>query len=56
MRAAGNPQTLIIELGSGTGSKTRHILTAAATRGHCNHGPIDISGAALENMREGAGW
>jgi L-histidine Nalpha-methyltransferase len=47
VRAAGNP-TLIIELGSGTGSKTRHILTSAANAGSVEYRPIDISNAALE--------
>ncbi|MDQ6704456.1 MAG: L-histidine N(alpha)-methyltransferase [Acidobacteriota bacterium] len=42
---------LIVELGSGSGSKTRWILEAAARRGPVNYIPIDISPAALENCR-----
>ena len=41
----------ILELGSGSGSKTRHILKAAAARRHIRYFPIDISRAALENCR-----
>ena len=40
---------LIIELGSGTGTKTRHLLNAAAERIYPEYVPIDISRAALEN-------
>lgn len=41
--------TLIIELGSGTGTKTRHILAAAAldNKNSTRYCPIDISAAAL---------
>lgn len=39
---------LIIELGSGTGTKTRHILEAAARRQEVRYLPIDISSAALD--------
>ncbi|MDQ6699164.1 MAG: L-histidine N(alpha)-methyltransferase, partial [Acidobacteriota bacterium] len=46
---ATNP--LIVELGSGSGSKTRWVLEAAARRGPVNYIPIDISPAALENCR-----
>src|SRR4051794_18923871 len=46
--AAGEPE-LIVELGSGTGAKTRHILTEAAARGSIHYLPIDISRAALRN-------
>lgn len=45
---AGQPE-LIFELGSGTGTKTRHILQAAALLGNVRYLPIDISRAALEN-------
>jgi L-histidine N-alpha-methyltransferase len=45
---AGEPE-LIVELGSGTGAKTRHVLTAAAARGSVHYLPIDISQAALRN-------
>ena len=41
--------SLIVELGSGTGAKTRHILNAAAERIRPEYVPIDISRAALEN-------
>jgi dimethylhistidine N-methyltransferase len=41
---AGKPE-LVVELGSGTGSKTRHILNAAAP---VDYRPIDISRTALE--------
>jgi L-histidine N-alpha-methyltransferase len=48
VRASSRP-ALVIELGSGTGTKTRHIL-AAATRYHTVHYlPIDISGSALDS-------
>lgn len=46
---ARNP--LVVELGSGSGSKTRWILEAAARRGPVNYIPIDISSAALEICR-----
>jgi dimethylhistidine N-methyltransferase len=39
--------SLIIELGSGTGTKTRHILEAAAIHQGLRYIPIDISAAAL---------
>jgi len=45
---AGQPE-LIFELGSGTGTKTRHILVAAAAQGVIRYLPIDISRAALDN-------
>jgi L-histidine N-alpha-methyltransferase len=49
MRAAGSPR-VIVELGSGTGTKTRHLLAAAASArpGAVEYRPIDISGAALD--------
>jgi len=46
--AAGQPE-LIFELGSGTGTKTRHILLAAAMQTAIRYLPIDISRAALDN-------
>jgi len=46
--AAGKPG-LIVELGSGTGSKTRHILEAASATGPVKYLPIDISRTALSN-------
>lgn len=45
--AAGAPEA-IIELGSGSGMKTRHILQAAALHGPVEYAPIDISRAALD--------
>ncbi len=44
VQAAGDPR-LIAELGSGTGTKTRHILNAAAP---AQYFPIDISRGALQ--------
>jgi dimethylhistidine N-methyltransferase len=37
----------VLELGSGTGVKTRHILAALAERSHVVYYPIDISAAAM---------
>jgi len=66
VRAAGSPQR-IVELGSGTGSKTRHILeasaksaaaakkAAAAKRNAIRYSPIDISAAALEQCSRALG-
>jgi dimethylhistidine N-methyltransferase len=51
---AGRPQ-LIAELGSGSGSKTRHILTAAAEHKRIEYTPIDISRAALEGCGNALG-
>jgi L-histidine N-alpha-methyltransferase len=45
IRASARPD-LIVELGSGTGTKTRHLLAASA--GTVEYRPIDISGAALD--------
>jgi dimethylhistidine N-methyltransferase len=44
--AAGQPE-LIVELGSGSGTKTRHVLEAAARWKRVEYLPIDISSAAL---------
>ncbi len=52
--AAGSPR-LILELGSGSGAKTRHILNAAAALRRVDYAPIDISRAALENCRASLG-
>ncbi|MGD1072784.1 MAG: L-histidine N(alpha)-methyltransferase [Bryobacteraceae bacterium] len=46
--AAGEP-AVIVELGSGTGAKTRHILDAASAARPIRYLPIDISRAALRN-------
>src|SRR5580658_2879330 len=48
VRASARP-ALIIELGSGTGTKTRHILEAAARYRPVHYLPIDISRAALDS-------
>lgn len=48
IREACHPR-LVIELGSGTGMKTRHVLAAAARFGAVEYRPIDISNAALDN-------
>ena len=40
---------LVLELGSGSGSKTRPLLEAAANHSFIEYCPIDISAAALEN-------
>ncbi len=48
VRASNHPK-LVIELGSGTGMKTGHILAAASRSGPVRYLPIDISGAALDN-------
>jgi L-histidine N-alpha-methyltransferase len=45
---ASNRPALVIELGSGTGTKTRHILEAAARYRSVHYLPIDISPAALD--------
>ncbi|MDQ2898999.1 MAG: L-histidine N(alpha)-methyltransferase [Acidobacteriota bacterium] len=42
---------LIVELGSGSGSKTRWLLERAAHQGSVHYIPIDISAAALEKCR-----
>jgi dimethylhistidine N-methyltransferase len=47
--AAAERPELIFELGSGTGTKTRHILAAAAAGRAVKYLPIDISRAALGN-------
>jgi dimethylhistidine N-methyltransferase len=44
--AAGHPRTFV-ELGSGSGFKTRSLLEAAARRSFIEYVPIDVSGAAL---------
>jgi L-histidine Nalpha-methyltransferase len=48
VRTSGHP-SLVIELGSGTGTKTRHILAAAARYRSVHYLPIDISPAALDS-------
>jgi L-histidine N-alpha-methyltransferase len=46
---ASNRPALIIELGSGTGTKTRHVLDAAVRHRSVRYLPIDISPAALDS-------
>jgi dimethylhistidine N-methyltransferase len=48
VRTSSRP-ALVIELGSGTGTKTRHILAAAARYHSVHYLPIDISGSALDS-------
>jgi dimethylhistidine N-methyltransferase len=45
---AGDRPRLFVELGSGSGAKTRTILEAATRRGPVTYLPIDISCAALD--------
>ncbi len=44
-------RVLVSELGSGSGTKTRWILSALARRGPVTYLPIDISAAALERCK-----
>lgn len=41
------PDTLVAELGSGTGTKTRHVLEAMGRRSPVDYYPIDVSTSAL---------
>jgi dimethylhistidine N-methyltransferase len=41
------PGTLVAELGSGTGTKTRHVLEAMGRRMPVDYYPIDVSASAL---------
>jgi len=45
------PVTLVAELGSGTGRKTRAVLAALAGRTSLTYRPIDLSASALERCR-----
>lgn len=47
--------TLVAELGSGSGKKTRFVLQALALREPVLYHPIDISGAALEQSEKELG-
>lgn len=47
VKLAGRP-SFVVELGSGTGTKTRHILEAAAHDNSVRYFPVDISRAALD--------
>ena len=54
VRDSGHP-AIIVELGSGTGMKTRHVLAAAARFHPVEYRPIDISSAALDNCVKSLG-
>jgi len=41
--------SLVVELGSGSGSKTRWILSAIAAKQSVTYCPVDVSSSALEN-------
>jgi len=45
------PATLVAELGSGSGTKTRSLLAALSGRGGLTYRPIDLSAAALQRCR-----
>jgi L-histidine Nalpha-methyltransferase len=47
---AGHPK-IVLELGSGTGLKTRALLEAAADRAFVEYAPIDVSLSALNHCR-----
>src|SRR5580704_19481740 len=51
VHTSGHP-SIVIELGSGTGTKTRHILAAAARRHSVHYLPIDISASALDSCEK----
>lgn len=46
------PRVSVVELGSGTGVKTRHILAAIARREPVTYYPIDVSSKALDACRQ----
>jgi L-histidine N-alpha-methyltransferase len=48
--------TLVAELGSGSGKKTRYVLEALALRQPVEYFPIDISGAALAQSEKELGF
>ena len=54
VRDAGHPG-IVVELGSGSGMKTRHILASAARLRPVEYRPIDISSAALETCAKALG-
>ena len=49
------PPTIVAELGSGSGRKTRWILEALARRDYTRYYPIDVSAAALHACRNELG-
>jgi L-histidine Nalpha-methyltransferase len=51
VHTSGHP-SIVIELGSGTGTKTRHILAAAARHHSVHYLPIDISASALDSCEK----
>src|SRR5580765_6540442 len=50
-----SPPTIVAELGSGSGRKTRPILEALARKGATTYYPIDVSAAALHACRNELG-
>src|SRR6266404_6106776 len=48
-------QTMVAELGSGSGRKARWILKALGKRNYTEYYPIDVSGAALRACRNELG-
>lgn len=50
VRASGSPAA-VVELGSGTGRKTRWLLEALAAEREARYLPIDLSASALERCR-----
>ncbi|MBX9601037.1 MAG: L-histidine N(alpha)-methyltransferase [Bryobacteraceae bacterium] len=46
---------LVVELGSGTGSKTRPVLKALSRGGEVRYSPVDVSAAALAKCRRELG-
>jgi len=51
LAASLSPRVSVVELGSGTGVKTRHILSAIARREPVTYHPIDVSSKALDACR-----
>lgn len=51
---SGDPRN-IIELGSGTGTKTRHVLQAAAKQSPVDYRPVDVSPKALRECAAALG-
>jgi L-histidine N-alpha-methyltransferase len=49
------PQTIVAELGSGSGRKTRWILEALTKRGYVLYYPIDVSASALHACKNELG-
>lgn len=52
--AAIDREPILVEFGSGSAEKTRHVIEALIARhGHLRYAPIDISRAALEDSADG---